>query len=160
MSRRNREQCGVQDLQGVDDEQGGLAGRRRLDQDAGRAQQVAGLDPVQQLVDDPRVAAGAGDDRVVDVLFDGVEVDGDDQVEGGGVARAGGGYRVDPAVKGAVLGVHQLASARVSVVRGERGRGRCWASTRSSRLRWRCASVSGRAFAPWRCQSGEAGGSG
>ena len=45
----------------------------------------------------------------LDVFFDGVEVGGDDQVEGGGVARAGGGYRVDPAVDGAVLGVHQLA---------------------------------------------------
>lgn len=45
----------------------------------------------------------------------------DDQVKVSGTARVGGGNRVDPAVDGAVLGVHQMASARGS------GAGRCGA---------------------------------
>ncbi|GAA4334999.1 hypothetical protein GCM10023086_67160 [Streptomyces venetus] len=61
---------------------------------------------------DPGVAAGAGDDRVGGVLGDGLDVGGsDDQFEGCGAVRAGGGDGVDSAVDGAVLMMNRAVEA-------------------------------------------------
>jgi hypothetical protein len=56
---QDRNQRGVQDLQGVDGEPGGLAGGLGLSQGAGDAEQVAGLYVGQQRVSDARVCGGA-----------------------------------------------------------------------------------------------------
>lgn len=50
---QDRDESGVQDLQGVDSEPCVLTGCRRVDQGAGDAEKVAGLDAAQQFVGDP-----------------------------------------------------------------------------------------------------------